>query len=186
MVEDRLLLGRITAAYGIKGWVRIYAYTVPVEQIFAYAPWVLTRGKEEEAGTPLEGRPHGKGVVARLQGCETRDEAEVLIGSEIWVAKSRLPEIGEGEYYWYQLEGLRVQNLQGENLGIVDHLMESGSSDIMVVRSENPVESVSDPAGFPRDKQVKDRLVPFVLDKVVRKVDLESGTVLVDWALDWE
>lgn len=176
----RLLVGRITAAYGIKGWVKIFSYTQPVEQILNYRPWSLAAEGPGELEIE-EGRVHGKGVIARLKGCNTRNQAEAEIGQEIWVDREMLPELEGDAYYWYQLEGLEVINIDGDKLGRIDHLMGSGAGDIMSVRYLQAAEQGSDG----KQEVEKDRLIPFVMEEVVKQVDLESGQVIVDWAADW-
>ena len=114
-----------------------------------------------------EGSRHGKGVVARLVGCDDRDQAQSLMGYEIGVYRDQLPETEPGEYYWNDLKGLKVVTLQGESLGIVDHLIETGANDVLVVKGE------------------RERLIPFVQDQVVTKVDLDNGEIQVDWDKDF-
>lgn len=179
---DRVLLGRVTAAYGIKGWVKIYSYTDPVEQILTYQPWYLLKGSISKAGKLLQGRVQGKGVVAQFADCETRNQTEEFIGYEIWVERNKLPELEKDEYYWYQLEGMAVINVEGEKLGQVDHMLDGGANDLMVVKSVDLVDADSE---SPHPEK-KERLIPFVVGKIVKKVDLDSGQIRVDWATDWD
>lgn len=185
MTEKTLLLGHISAAYGIKGWVKIASYTHPAEQILTYKPWMLIRGEgnnsnqnsNQNGNHPrkvMESRVHGKGVVARFEHCETRNQAEELVGYEIRVEEDKLPELASGEYYWHQLQGLEVINLQGERLGKIDYLMATGARDVMVITSNGP------------GPDAKQRLVPFVEQEVVKQVDLNRGQIQVDWAIDWD
>ncbi|HLF24598.1 MAG TPA: ribosome maturation factor RimM, partial [Burkholderiales bacterium] len=107
----------------------------------------------------------GKGVVARVAGCDSRDEAAALIGAEIAIHASQLPAAGEREYYWAELEGLRVVNLAGLELGRVSHLIETGANDVLVVQGS------------------REHLVPFG-PGVVRDVDLGAGVISVDWDIE--
>lgn len=155
-------LGRITGVYGVRGWVKVYSDTVPVTNILDYPRWHLEQnGRREERGL-LEGRPHGKGIVARLEGCNDRDQALLLIGAQIAVPRGELPEPTADQYYWADLEGLQVVTLEGVELGRIDHLFGTGANDVMVVRGE------------------RERLLPFI-DTVVCAVDLEQGRLTVDW-----
>lgn len=182
--EEKILLGRVSAAYGIKGWVRIYSFTDPVEQIFTYKPWILTRQGNSQTKKVCQGRVQGKGIVAQFEGCESRNQAEDLIGYEIWVDENTLPELMEGEYYWYQLEGLEVMNLAGEQLGKIDYLMNVGARDVMVIRQEADMKSGQSSLNTKGEKE-KEHLIPFVNKEIVKKVDLDLGQILVDWAKDW-
>jgi 16S rRNA processing protein RimM len=147
--------------------VRVFSYTEPRENIVHYQPWYLRCDGEWQPRRVVEGRRHGKGVVACLEGCTDRDRALALMNCEIGVRHEQLPATAPGEYYWNDLLGLEVVNLQQESLGRVDHLLETGANDVLVVAGEH------------------ERLIPFVLDRVVKQVDLETGVILVDWDADY-
>jgi len=189
--SGKIAVGRINGAYGIKGWVKIYSYTDPIEQILDYGPWYLlphhtlpndTSSSERTSrvgfskDTILEieaGKVHGKGVIALPKGFVSRNEAESLVGLEIWVDRSLLPTLDKGDYYWYQLENLQVINEQQEYLGHVSHLLETGANDVLVV--------------VPDSKSLDDteRLIPYVEGSVVREISLATGKILVDWPADY-
>lgn len=153
----------------MRGWVKIFSYTEPRQNIIHYQPWYLK--KEQDADwVPVqlaEGRQQGKGVVARLQNCDDRDRAYDLMGSEIAIHRDQLPATGPGEYYWAELQGLQVVTVEGEALGTVDHLLSTGANDVLVVKGE------------------RERLIPFVTGSVVIEVDLERGEIQVDWDKDF-
>ena len=171
MNQAQVLLGRINAAHGLKGWVKVFSYTDPIEQILSYSPWTLRRKSVEEEVEIAESRRQGKGIVVRLDGVEDRDQAEALIGNEIWVAG--LPDLTDGEYYWHQLQGLTVTNTADEILGAVDQIVETGANDVMVVAPNEA--SIDD----------QERLIPFVEGKIVREVDLQNQKIVVDWQADY-
>lgn len=172
-MKPALAVGRIAGPYGVKGWVRITSYTDPPANLFDYAPWTLRhvdgRGVERQLEW-LEYKLHGKSWVAKLKGIEDRDAAETLKGLEIVIDRSLLPDPGADQYYWTDLEGLEVTDLEGRQLGRVDHLLETGSADVMVI---------VDGAG-------QRNLVPFVSGSTVQEVDLENGMIRVDWQVDWD
>lgn len=157
------MLGRVAGVYGVLGWVRVLSETVPRENILRYAPWHVG-GRQMRVA---EGRVHGKGLVARLVGCEDRDQAAALVGQEIAVRREQLPPARADELYWADLEGLAVETLDGVALGRVSHLFDTGANDVLVVRGE------------------RERLIPFVWDDVVRDVDLAAGLIRVDWDPDF-
>ena len=147
--------------------MRVFSYTQPRENIVYYRPWYLNREGEWQEHELAEGRVHGKGVVARLAGCENRDQAGSLIGTEVGIRRGQLPATRPGEYYWSDLLGLKVVTLNGALLGTVDHLLETGANDVLVVRGE------------------REHLIPFVMERVVDEVDLEAGEIRVDWDKDY-
>lgn len=175
--EDDAMLhaGTINGVYGIKGWVKVHALTDPVSNILSYDSWKLKRRGSLESSELEDGRPHGKGLIVKLAGVDTRDDAEKLRGTEIWVAASALPELEPGEYYWHQLLGLRVWCDHGGDqllLGEIDYLIDTGANDVMVVKSCDG--SVDD----------RERLVPFLMEQVVRSIDRETGEIWVQWHPD--
>ncbi len=151
----------------MRGWVRIYSFTQPRENILTYQPWHLKQGGGWRAMMLAEGRRHGKGVVARLEDCDDRDQALALVGTEIAIRREQLPDAGPGQYYWSDLQGMRVCDRAGEPLGVVDYLIETGANDVLVVKGD------------------RERLIPFVLEQVILEVDLDRGEIRVDWDRDF-
>lgn len=158
--EKNVVVGRIAGVYGVRGWVRVQSYTSPAENILDYTPWSLGGGRQVVV---VSGRRHGSGLAVQLDGIKDRDGAALLIGSEIAVPRAQLPAAAEGEYYWADLIGLRVVNLEGVELGRVDHLFETGANDVLVVRGG------------------RERLIPYVLGQAVQEVRLDKGLMRVDW-----
>lgn len=167
--DDYVVLGKLTSPHGVKGWLKVYSYTSPMESILDYAEWVLQQRGERTTRRLTQGRRQGKGLVASLDGVDSREQAEQLAGAEILLPKQALPALEAGDYYWYQLEGLRVVTLGGVDLGRVNYLFETGANDVLVVQGDE--RSVDD----------RERLLPFLPEQVVRDTDLAAGTLTVDW-----
>lgn len=165
--DGMIIIGRISGLFGVRGWVKIYSHTSPREGILDYRTWYLESGGEWQSYKLTSGQAHGKGVVAHLAGCDDRDSAAGLVGRDIAVRREQLPELEPGEYYWTDLEGLRVVNLQGVDLGVVSHLFETGANDVLVVKGE------------------RERLIPYTMGEAVREVDLAAGRMVVDWDPDF-
>jgi 16S rRNA processing protein RimM len=159
-------LGKIVGDFGVKGWVKVFSETRPREQIFKYSPWLLVLNGDEFEVEVLEGRQQGKGLIASLKGYTDCEDARKLVGSEILVSQESLPKTGKNEYYWSQLTGLNVVNLQGIELGKVVNLFETGANDVLVVKGE------------------KERLIPFTEFAVI-DVDIDSNNIVVDWDEDF-
>lgn len=165
-------VGRITAVFGIQGWVKIHSFTEPQDNLFRYGPWWLKTARGVKPVEIDESRPHGKGYVAHIKGVDDRDQAATYTGVTIAVEKDQLPELEGDDYYWYQLEGLRVvSHWQGQDydFGRVQRMMETGANDVLVVQP--------DADSFDQTE----RLVPYVLGEFVRSVDLSAGRIDVDW-----
>ena len=158
---NHVVLGEVSAHHGVRGWVKVYSHTRPLENILDYPRWWLrVRGNWQEVEV-AEGRMHGKGIIVRIDKVNSREDAETYLKAEIAVARDDLPE-GDG-FYWSDLVGLRVETIDGEPLGTVDHLFETGANDVVVVKGD------------------RERLIPWVRDDVVKDVDLEGGLIRVDW-----
>ena len=170
---NEIRLGSINGIHGLKGWVKVYSYTDPLGAILDYTPWILRRGGVDKKVTIKEGHTSGKRLLVQLEGVDTREQAEELIGSEVHVDIDTMPDLEEGEFYWFQLEGLTVRNGAGEVLGRIDHMLETGANDVMVV----------EPTDDSIDKQ--QRLIPYLEGDVVKQVDQEARVVTVDWNADY-
>jgi 16S rRNA processing protein RimM len=166
--QKQILLGRVRGAFGVRGELKLESFTEPTDAIFRYQPWRLrdARGVEREL-SGARGKVTPKGIVARFPEVEDRDAAEALLGSEVWVARDALPPPKPGEYYWIDLEGLRVVNLEGVDFGTVSHLFSTGVNDVMAVQGE------------------RERMIPFAEPDYVKSVDFDAGLITVDWDSDF-
>ena len=167
MTEEFVCVGKVSGIFGVKGWIKVYSYTETRENILTYSPWTLTKGKESKEVEVIDGRRHGKTVVARLEGINDRDDAAELNGWEIFIHADQLPKAKQGEYYWADLVGLQVKTVEGTDLGIVQQMLETGANDVVVVSGE------------------RERLIPFLQGQTIIKIDLLAGEMLVDWDADF-
>jgi len=159
-----IVVGRISGVLGVKGWVKVYSYTDPKENIFNYSPWTLIKkGEEVRTYQVADGKLHGKTVVARLEEVTDRSQAESLIGSDVHILKSQLSAVEEGEYYWSDLIGMAVETAEGVRLGFVDSLLETGANDVLIVKGE------------------RERAIPFLQGQTILHVSLDAGVIKVDW-----
>jgi len=161
----RILLGRVLSAFGVRGELKLESWTEPRSAIFRYQPWIVRdpQGREREL-SGVRGRESGKYLIASFPDVADRDAVEALRGTEIYVPRSALPPPSEGEYYWVDLEGLRVATVDGVDLGTVSHLFATGANDVLVARDDE-----------------RERMIPFVIPQYVVSVDFEARLVTVDW-----
>lgn len=163
--DSRVGLGYISGVHGLKGWVKVFSYTDPREAIGDYPKWWLEG--LEDAVTVTTARRQGKTVVAALKGINNPEQAAGLVGKAISVPRAKLPPVDEQTYYWVDLIGLAVSNTDGQKLGTVDKMIETGANDVMVVAGD------------------RERLIPFVIGHYVTQVDLQAGCIEVDWDPDF-
>jgi len=168
-----VIVGKITAQYGVKGWVKVYSYTRPAEQILDYRQWMLAEGPDASGGRCVQvvsTRRQSQKLLAKLAGVDDRNASAGLAGKWIAIAPSQLACLPQGEYYWSDLIGLAVVNQDGIDLGRVDHLVETGANDVLVIR---------------RDGEAKERLVPWSPDAII-DVDTEGRRIRVGWDADFD
>lgn len=164
---EPVIVGHINGLWGVQGWVRIFSDTRPPIAIFDYQPWYV--GDESQPVEVAHWRKQGPRLVACLKGISTPEQAQKIINAQIRVPRSALPAPSRGQYYWSDLVGLDVYNLEDHCYGKVTGLMETGANDVLEIRSDtNPVV-----------------LIPFIAEKVVKSVDLQAGQIRVDWPLAW-
>ncbi len=170
VVVKEVILGKVGAVYGIKGWLKIHSFTDDQEAILDYFPWSLKLGNKQRSVEITDWRKHNNSLIVQVAGIEDRDVAQTLVGSEIVVTEEALPDLPEGEFYWRDLIGMAVVTSQGYNLGVVSDIMETGANDVLVVKANHN-------DGFGK----KERLIPYLFEQVVVEVSAENKQICVDW-----
>jgi 16S rRNA processing protein RimM len=163
---DWVVLGSISAVFGTRGWVKAMSETRPRDAIFEYPVWYVGSGRAYRQLALLECRVQGPSLLARLQGIDSREAAEALVGSRIAVPAAELVPLPPDQFYWRDLIGMRVVNEAGQELGVLQAFLETGGADVMRVRGE------------------RERLIPFVTGTYVLAVDQTARLITVDWHPD--
>lgn len=174
---DLVLVGHVSGAYGIKGWVKIRPYSQEADALLGARTWWLgasPRQPEMRDVQVMQSRLHVDEVVAQLMGVADRDAAEALKGATVHIRRSHFPALDDNEFYWVDLIGLNVENLHGEALGKVSELMDNGAHPIMVVQAEE----------VSADGKPRQWLIPFV-EHFVPTVDVAARRIVVDWEKDF-
>lgn len=166
LASETVVIGKIGAPYGVKGWVKINSYTQDGQNIFTYSPWLV--GKQETLVS--QWRMHNKSMVAKLDGIDTRDDAESIKNLDIEIAAEQLPTLSEDEFYWRELIGMTVVTDKGYHLGQVKDVFATGANDVLQVKANH-----NDAFGQ------KERLLPVLFDQVILNVERTTSTITVDW-----
>jgi len=167
--NQRVIIGRVSTVYGVKGWLKVFSHTDPRENIFQYSPWYIRIGGQWKLVDIAETKVNGKHLIAHIKGCDDREIAREYTGCDIAISREKLPELDEGEYYWSELLGLSVVTVEGLLLGNVQKLLETGANDVLVVRASD--DSIDD----------RERLIPYLPEQVVCSINLGDKQIIVDW-----
>lgn len=162
--DDYVIVGKVGAPYGVRGWVKIQSFTDPLENILHYQPWFFADKNNNLQEIKIESRQvHGMALMAKFTDIDSPEEARLLTGKTIAILREQLPTLKKDEYYWSDLQGLTVVNKEGKILGTVTSLLETGSNDVLVVKGE------------------KEFAVPYLPGKSILSVDLAKREIHVDW-----
>lgn len=172
MASERLVvLGRIRAAVGLAGWVKVETYTDPPDNILKYRVWQLRRSHGLQPMRLAAKRWSGHELQVQFEGIADRDAADLLRNTEVGVFRHEMPAPKAGEYYREDLLGLQAISTQGEQLGRLDHYLDSPAHPFMVLVNEGT-------------QARQENLVPLVKGRVV-SVDFAACTMVLDWTLNW-
>ncbi len=169
---SQLVIGRLLAPHGVRGWIKFRSYTENPADCFDFSPWTvrtvhLPPPAERELEV-LESRAQGDVFILKLAGIDDRDQAQRLSGSDVSVPADVLPVLDDSEFYWRELIGMSVSTIDGHSLGEVSDVMDNGAHDVLVVRHQD-----------------RERLIPF-LAPYLQTVERSTRTIVVDWNEGWD
>ena len=162
----KILVGKISNPHGIKGWVKVISFTDPIENILSYKKLTISDNQTEKTYCLEDSRIQGNKIVIKLEGVNNRDDADLLKNLQIEVNRSDLPKLDENSYYWEDLVDFNVIDIKGMHVGKVDSLFRTGSNDVLVIIN----------------KTKQRLLVPFIMEEVIKYVDLDKELISIDWA----
>ncbi len=165
--ENMLLVGKINAIFGVKGWIKILSHTEPIVNICKYLPLYI---KQKDSFTKLNitnCKSHGKTIIAQIDNINDCDKARELVGLALYINKLQLPKINDNEYYCYDLINMAVINKNNEKFGLVSHLIDTNANAVLVVKNDK-----------------NEYLVPFIEPYII-SVDLDDKIITIDWGKDY-
>ena len=159
-----MLIGKIVGTHGVKGTCKILSYAESLD-VFEPGTALLVRRSDgnENSYEIIRVKPHSRGALLTLKNVANREQANALVGTELYIGRARLPELDNGAYYWFDLIGMNVYTTEDRYIGRLDSIIETGANDVLVVEGE------------------RERLIPFVMGQVIVHVDLDKGEIQVDW-----
>jgi 16S rRNA processing protein RimM len=162
-----VVVGRFGRPQGLKGFIRVISFTEPEESIFQYSPWYKNQD-DQWVPIPLENQvKQNNTLLVKVAGFEQREQLATLTHTEIYVARSQLPVLPEGEFYWQDMINMQVFTRSGPLLGEVTSLLSTGSNDVLVVCGE------------------KRHLIPYIKGLYILSVDPVQRKMRVDWDEDF-
>ena len=162
-----ITLGRFGRPHGVKGFITVHSFTEPRENILKYPHWHAKINKQWQHLNILHAEVNHKSILAKVDGFQDRESASKLTNIEIAVSKDILPDLDDGDYYWFQLIGMNVVNQQGRKLGSVREILPTGAHDVLVIHGE------------------RKHLIPYVHEKIIISIDEQNGLITVDWDEDF-
>jgi 16S rRNA processing protein RimM len=179
--DDAIEVARVMGAWGVKGGIKLKAFSSDPQALFSSKRWFVEPGERKSAAPPsttaarpplprllrvVLAREQGDFIVATAHELIDRTAAEAMTGARIFVSRASFPTPDDNEFYWVDLIGLAVHDREGQELGTVHTLIETGPHCVLCVK----------PAAADAD----DVLIPFV-DAYVDRVDREARVIHVDW-----
>ena len=161
-MNSKVIIGRFGSVHGVKGDIKVFLYTDPPELALECFPWQVEIKGEWQPINIIETKWHSNQLLVHIDNIDDRDIAKQYTNKNIGIEREQLPQLKEGEYYWADLIGLTVINQNSKILGKIDYFEATGSNDVFVVKGE------------------KEYCLPY-LDDIVKEIDLETGTMKVNW-----
>ena len=166
MQNDKTInIGKVIGLHGVKGWLKILSFSSPPENIFNYKSLIISNKYINQIFHIEDSRKQGKKILIKLDNIDDRTSAESLKESDIYIQRSDLPQLSEDTYYWEDLLGFNVFNQNNIKIGNVDSFIETGSNDVLIVKT----------------RKNKNILIPFIMNKSIKVVNIESHYITVDW-----
>lgn len=161
-MEERLFpIGRVIKPHGVKGKIKIEYFGEDPARFSLYEEIFI---KNPEGGfrsyNVLEAIPKPPGLLLQLKGIESRKEVDLLKGKEIFIRREALPDLKEGEYYWIDLLGMRVETIEGRTIGELKAIFSTKANDVYVVKGRREI------------------LLP-ATEEVIQSIDLERRVMKV-------
>ncbi len=161
-----MLVGTINGLFGVQGWVKVFSYTQPRKNILSYKPWCIKVDGQWQTLEITNGREQSKTIVIKIKNIDNREQARIVIGTDVYIDRHQLPKLKKNKYYWEDLIGLKVVNQSGFVFGKVQNLMDTGANHVLIVHGE------------------KEHLIPYI-KPFLREVNIKKKQILVDWHEDF-
>lgn len=161
MITQPIEIGKFGRIHALNGYIRVFSYTDPQENIFTYQPCYIQQDNTFTSVSIELIRTTKQGFIASVDGIDNPEDAQSYVDKVIFIDKTMLPKLEEG-HYWHDLVNNKVINLSNKNLGIVTAIHDNGAHDLLLIKKENG----------------KSLYIPYI-DQYIVKV--ENNIITVDW-----
>lgn len=168
-MTERVLVGAIAGAFGVKGEVRLKSFCAEPTDIARYSPLTDERGERQFALKIT--RPVPNGFAARLTGIVTKEQADALRGTQLYAPRAALPSLPDDEFYYADLIGLQVLDTGGTVLGLVAAVHNHGAGDILEIKGQKPLLLPFTKAAVPTVDLKTKRIIADPPDEIIAKDD---------------
>ena len=160
--DEFILVASVGKPVGLKGWAKVNSFTRPPENLFNFKNFFLEVDGVKENINIDEFSKSGKNYILKVESLNSIEEIERLKNKEIFIKSKDLPKLKDNEFYWKDLIGMEVRQIDGTFIGIVAEIIETGSDDVLVVEKNN-----------------KKELIPFNFGEIIKEVS--DNSITVDW-----
>lgn len=167
MSQKKIIVGKFGKPYGVHGWIKVNSFTIPETNILNFNHWFILKQNNLTEIKIESIREQGQVIIVKLPHCLNPETARLYTNIDIYVDREEFPALSNDEYYWTDLEGLKVVNTENIEFGHVDHVLATGANDVLVVKSPT-----------------KERLIPYIKNVIIN-VDLKAKVINVDWDEDF-
>ena len=160
--DDLILIGKLTKLHGIKGMLKLASFAESIDTFYDL-DWIYRKkGDGSFIKEQIESiSPHKTGALVSFTSVKSIEDAQKMVGDELYIEKEYLEDLPDGEYYRHELIGLEVITDQGINIGTIEDLLPTGSNDVFVVRKEG-----------------KENMIP-ATKEVIRDIDIAKGEMII-------
>ena len=160
--DEFILVASVGKPVGLKGWAKVNSFTRPPENLFNFKNFFLDVDGDKENINIDKFSKSGKNYILKVESLDSIEEIERLKNKEIFIKSEDLPKLKENEFYWKDLIGMEVRQIDGTVIGVVVEIIETGSDDVLVVEKNN-----------------KKELIPFNFGEIIKEVS--DNSIIVDW-----
>ncbi|MCV2526088.1 MAG: ribosome maturation factor RimM [Candidatus Lightella neohaematopini] len=172
-LNSPIIVGQIRSTYGILGWLKICSFTKRKMDIFSYQPFFVKNINTNNNWKKLKVNSwkfNKNYIILKINNIHNKEKARLLTNCYIFIDKKQLPVLSNNEYYWVDIIGLKVVNIENYFLGVVSNIIETKANDVLIVKK-----NVDDYFN------IYERFIPYLHNRVIKKIDMKNKIIIVIW-----